>query len=81
MGRTVQCSNSGTGRFFLQDVYTSSGVLPVSYSVGIVVPPRGKAVKGVTKIIQPPFSVTIKNQWSYISTLPLYRKGVNKKTL
>jgi hypothetical protein len=44
MGRNVQCSNSGTGKrfFFLQDVYTSSGALPVSYSVGIVVPPGVK---------------------------------------
>ena len=83
MGRTVQCSNSGRGKRFLSSpkVYTSSGALPDSYSVGTVVLQRGKAVKGVTLIIQPPVSAKVKNEWSYTSTPPTYPKGVDKKTL
>jgi hypothetical protein len=82
MGRTVQSSNSGTGkRFSSPKVYTRSGPLPACYSVGTVVLQRGTTVKGVTLIIQPPVSAKVKNEETYTSTPPIYSKGVDKKTL
>ena len=65
----------------LQNVYTSSGALPTSYSVGTVVFRRGTAVKGVTYIIQHPASAKVKNEWRHTSTPPIYPKGVDKKTI
>ena len=55
----------------LQNVNTSSGTLPASYSADTVVLPRGTTVKGATLIIQPPASAKLKNEYSYTST-PLY---------
>jgi len=55
----------------VQNVYTSCGALPASYSVGTVVLSRCTAVKGVTLTIQPPVSAKVKNAWIYL-LLPLY---------
>jgi hypothetical protein len=63
----------------LQNVYTRSGALPASYSVGTVVLSRCTAVKSVTLTIQPPVSAKVKNAWIYL-LLPLYtlREWVRK---
>jgi hypothetical protein len=64
MGRKSSVRIPAQARDFslLQNVYTSSGALPASYSADTVVLPRGTAVQGVTLIIQPPVSAKAKNE-------------------
>ena len=69
---TIRRKNSAGARYFLalREVYTLSGSLPISYSLGTLFYPVVRLARpGVYQ--PPPSSTEVKNEWIYASTNPL----------
>jgi hypothetical protein len=69
-GRSRVRISIGTRYFsLLQNVQTGSGTDPASYSISSWVLSRGKAAEAWSSPLAP-FTVEVKNEWSYTSTSP-----------
>ena len=69
-------SNSGRGKRFslIENFQTNSGPLPEAYLMGTAVYPGAK--QPALKVNQSsPYSIEVKNEWSFTPTLPIRLRG------